>query len=166
MSSEAGSDRESSALRRLGEWLNGPTLPSTGSTLLRVAPDPAGSWLVREPGRDKALGRYATREQAIALSTSTLAEARGGEIEVTEQDGTTDRLPVSKGKRPWWQTTGTPRTAALLGLLWIGLLTIRVFDDGWPVHGVFDLLMLIVSGILGVFYLLSAVLLRHRRRGR
>jgi Flp pilus assembly protein TadB len=157
-------DGEESALDRLRGWLSSPTQPETGSTRLRVAADRSGWWVITEPGQDRPLQRVRTREHAVSLATSTLSEGRGGEIAVTEEDGAVRQLLVAKGKRPWWQTSTTPRAGFLLGLLWLGLLVVRLVSGGWPPHGVLAWIMLVVSAVLATWLLVSAALLRRRRR--
>lgn len=99
------------------------------------------------------------------LSSPTQPETGStGEIEVTEEDGAVRQLQVAKGKRPWWQTSTTPRTGFLLGLLWLALTVVRIVSDGWPAHGVLGWIMLVVSAVLATCYLVSAALLRRRQR--
>lgn len=158
-----GPTGQGSRSQRLHEWLFSPA-PETGSTRLRVARAADGSWTVAEPGSSLALRHLVSREQALAVATSTLADARGGQIEVTEEDGAIHLIAVSKAKRLWWQVTKTPLPAFLLGLLWLGLLTIHALDAGWPPTWSYATLALVLSGFCAVLYLSSAVmLLRHRR---
>jgi hypothetical protein len=159
-----GSTGRGSPLRRLHERLLSPTQLLTGSTKLRVARATDGSWTITEPGRDTAFRHLGTRGHALAVATSSLAEARGGEIEVTEEDGATHLIPVPKNKRPWWQATRSPLASLLLGLLWLGLFTLRVLDTGWPPGWRYNTFVLVITGIAAALYLSSTVLLIRRRR--
>jgi len=156
----------SSPLRRLHEWLLSPTQLETGSTRLRVGRATDGSWTITEPGRDTAFRHLATRDQALTVATSSLADARGGQIEITKEDGATHLIPVSKTKRPWWQATRSPLASLLLGLLWLGLFTVRVLDTDWPPGWSYNTFVLVITGIAAALYLSSTVLLIRRRQAQ
>lgn len=157
------SDRDSSP-DLLRQWLLSPAQVETGSTRLRVGRSVDGSWSIAEPGRNSALRQCTTRGHALAVATSTLSEARGGQVEVTEEDGTTHLVPVPKGKRPWWQVTRSPLAGLLLGLLWLGLFTLRAFSTSWPPGWGYETFALLVTGLCAAFYLWSTALLLRRRR--
>ena len=106
-----------------------------------------------------------SRAQALALATSTLTESRGGLVEVVEEDGSTQVIPVSRGKRPWWRMTRTPLGGLLLGLLWAGYFTLRVVDSRWPPPMSYETFALVFSGLFAALYL-SAAVMRLIRGGR
>jgi len=166
---EPGSTERGSRLRRLHERLLNPPL-ETGSTRLLVRRE-ADGWTISEPAAPRPLRRLLSRDQALRAATSTLAEFRGGQIEVTEEDGSTQLIPVARGKRPWWRVTQSPLSGLLLGLLWLGLFVIRVLDSEWPPGWGVDTVALVVTGLCAALYLPSSVLrvvrdARTRTRGQ
>lgn len=157
---------QGSPLRLLHEWLLSPTQVDTGSTRLRVGQAANGSWLVAEPGRDAALFQVTTREQAVRVATWTLADARGGQIEVTDADGATHLLPIAAARRPWWQVSTRPLPGLLLGLLWLGMFVLRVATGDQPAGWSYDTFALVLTGVCAALYLTSTALLLRRRRAR
>ena len=154
---EAGSTDRGSLLRRLHERLLNPPL-ETGSDRLLIARAADGFWTISEPAAPRPLRRVLSRGQALTAATSTLAESRGGRIEITEDDGSTQLVPVPRGERPWWQVTRSPLAGLLLGLVWLGLFVIRALDGEWPPAWSLDTVVLVVTGLCAALYLSSSVL--------
>ncbi|MEU5672005.1 hypothetical protein ABZ749_16905 [Micromonospora sp. NPDC047753] len=64
---------------------------------------------------------------------------------------------------PWWQTAKTPRQGFILGGVWSFLaVAYWVFAIGEPIS--WSVIIAVLAALLGVGYLVTAVLLRRRQR--
>ncbi|HEY0238672.1 MAG TPA: hypothetical protein VGC37_08505 [Friedmanniella sp.] len=88
----------------------------TGSTLVRVAPNPSGGWDVREPGSARVLARAANRDGALLRAHAVMLN--GGFVQVLDGEGflVETRTVPSPAERPRWYVVSRPLFWALVVL--------------------------------------------------
>lgn len=132
----------------------------TGSTLVRVLPNPAGGWDVREPGSARALGHAAERDKAVLRAQALMVS--GGVVQLLDDSGVlvkTYTVP-GPGQNPWWYVPPLP-------LFWVvgGVFTLQG-AFGVATHNISEIpfWLGLVMGLMGVLYL--ALVARSRGRDR
>lgn len=133
----------------------------TGSTLVRVLPNPGGGWDVREPGSTRALSHAAEEDEAVVRARAMMPQ--GGVVQVLDHGGFMVKTYTAPrpGKGPWWYVQPRP-------LLWVvgGLLLLQgilgVVTTVYP--GEYRFWLGLVMGMMGGLYL--ALVVASRRRDR
>ena len=85
----------------------------TGSTLVRVAPNPAGGWDVREPGTTRVLSHADGKDDALVRAHAVMLN--GGVVQVLDGGGFLVETHTVPGPvdRPRWYVTPRPLFWAL-----------------------------------------------------
>ena len=130
----------------------------TGSTLVRVVPNPGGGWDVREPGSTRALHHSAVKEKAVRRARSAMLD--GGVVHVLDGEGVLLQAYTVPGPRdrPWWYIPPRP-LSWVTGSLFLLLGILEVAGHG---IGEFRFWLSLATGLLGGFYLVMLVV-SHRR---
>lgn len=132
----------------------------TGSTLVRVLPNPAGGWDVREPGSVRALGHAAERNAAVLRAQALMLS--GGVVQLLDEAGVLVKTYTVPDPRQssWWYVPPLPLSWAVGGLFTLqGAFTVATHQvDEAPFW------LGLAMGLAGVLYLALAA--RSRRRNR
>jgi hypothetical protein len=103
----------------------------TGSTLVRVVPNPAGGWDVREPGTTRALSHAADKDEALVRAHAVMLN--GGVVQVLDDGGFLVETHTVPGPvdRPRWYVTPRPLFWALGALFLVqGIAGVAGRDPG------------------------------------
>lgn len=133
----------------------------TGSTLVRVVPNSAGGWDIREPGSGRPLSRAPTKDKAVLRARAAMLSA--GTVQVLGADGLLLQTYLVSGpsERPWWYIPSRP-------LFWVaGVLFVLqgVLGLTGSRPGEFGFWLGLAVGLMGVFYLVL-IAVSHRRDRR
>jgi hypothetical protein len=133
----------------------------TGSTIVRVVPNPAGGWDVREPGATRALSHAADKHKAVVRARGVMLA--GGVVHVLDAEGAlleTHTVP-GPGEQPWWYAPPRRLTWVVAGGFFVqGVVQVpgRDIDD-------FRLWLGLATVLLAAFYLTMLIVSRrHDRR--
>lgn len=132
----------------------------TGSTLVRVAPNPAGGWDVREPGTTRVLAHAAHQDGAVRRAHAVMLN--GGIVQVLNGEGflVETRTVPSPLERPRWYIASRPLFWALGGLFLVQGV-VGVVSRG-PAELRFWLA--VVQLLLGASYLVLMIVSRRHDR--
>ncbi len=132
----------------------------TGSKVVRVLPNPAGGWDVREPGSTRALSHAAQENKAVLRAQAIML--RGGVVEVLDHSGALVKTHTVPGpdENPWWYVPPLPLYYVLSGLFLLqGISGVTTLD--FAKFRFWLALMMLMAGFGYV-----ALVLASRRRNR
>ena len=132
----------------------------TGSTLVRVVPNPGGGWDVWEPGGTRALAHARTKDKAILRARTLMLD--GGVVQVFHAEGSLLETYTVSGRRgrPWWYIPPRP-WFWLIGSLF---LLQGVFEVAGRGIGGLRFWLGLMMWLLGGFYLVMLVISYRRDR--
>lgn len=132
----------------------------TGSTLVRVVPNPDGGWDVREPGGTRALTHARTKDTAILRARTMMLN--GGVVQVLDSEGYLLETYTVSGprERPWWYIAPR-RLSWVIGSMFVLQGVLQVAGRG---IGEFRFWLGLTMGLLGICYLVMLVISYRRDR--